>query len=432
MLAQIVRQLPAHLLEFLGEDLLDVGLAAAATRARLGADLDLLQRCSHAKSLDRVDDIAPGDVVARADLGVGVRGEFRFLDLPAGGRRGQQHRRVLGHLPPLHGERVELGVVARVADEDAAAQLGPGLVEDELAVYPPDGIVPYEVGYVRIVWAGLVLPERRHVAPQELELGRQVRSGEGRELLEAELDPELPLGHDLGADSRHVVPRRDEAVDEVVVKSDLPDGVHTVGGRLQLLVDDDPAALADSDVGAPGELVAGLDPGANDDHLDGEIVPPVVAVPYGRDGGHAIVVRGAVLPDEGFGPRVAVNLQSHAFDHAYEGVVSTLIDLWREYEKSSSYIIREYDANNRRWETKLEEDRRRGESYLTTHEDGRELDNVRLDVHVGDGLRGLKAQESTADDGGALDVVLLDVREHVLEIFDRLSLNVGMEGLLMM
>ena len=43
MLAQIVRQLPAHLLEFLGEDLLDVGLAAAASRARLGADLDLLQ-----------------------------------------------------------------------------------------------------------------------------------------------------------------------------------------------------------------------------------------------------------------------------------------------------------------------------------------------------------------------------------------------------
>jgi hypothetical protein len=31
-----------------------------------------------------------------------------------------------------------------------------------------------------------------------------------------------------------------------------------------------------------------------------------------------------------------VNLQSHAFDHAYEGVVSTLIDLWRQYEKSTS------------------------------------------------------------------------------------------------
>jgi len=97
-----------------------------------------------------------------------------------------------------------------------------------------------------------------------------------------------------------------------------------------------------------------------------------------------------------------------------------------QYEKSPSYI-REYAANDRRGGKNWKKIDDGVYPYLTTHEDGRELDNVRFDVHVGDGLRGLEAKEPAADDGGALDVVILDVREHVLEIFDRLSLNVGME-----
>ena len=59
-------------------------------------------------------------------------------------------------------------------------------------------------------------------------------------------------------------------------------------------------------------------------------------------------------------------------------------------------------------------------AYLTAHENGGELNDVRFNLHVSNSLGSFQTQESSADDGSALDIVLLDVGEHVLKIFNGL------------
>ena len=68
----------------------------------------------------------------------------------------------------------------------------------------------------------------------------------------------------------------------------------------------------------------GLDPRGDIDHLDGEVIPPVVAEAEGGDGGHVLGVRGAVLADKGLVPGAAVDLVTHVLVLADKGTVPPL------------------------------------------------------------------------------------------------------------
>lgn len=67
------------------------------------------------------------------------------------------------------------------------------------------------------------------------------------------------------------------------------------------------------------------------------------------------------------------------------------------------------------------EDEQRYRSYLTTHEYGCKLNNVRFDLHISYCLCCLQTKKSTTDNSRTLNVVLLDVSKHILKIFNRLS-----------
>ena len=65
------------------------------------------------------------------------------------------------------------------------------------------------------------------------------------------------------------------------------------------------------------------------------------------------------------------------------------------------------------------------QTYLTTHENGGKLNDVRFNLHIGYGLGGLETQESSTDDSSALDVVFFDVGEHGFKIFNSLCVVWG-------
>ena len=55
---------------------------------------------------------------------------------------------------------------------------------------------------------------------------------------------------------------------------------------------------------------------------------------------------------------------------------------------------------------------------LTTHEDGRKLDDVGGNIHVSHSLGGLQAQKATTNHSSALDVVFLGIGQHGLQVFN--------------
>mmetsp|Transcript_21805 Transcript_21805/g.64289 ORF Transcript_21805/g.64289 Transcript_21805/m.64289 type:complete len:742 (+) Transcript_21805:219-2444(+) len=162
-----------ELLELLGEDLLHLRLAPAASRSGLGALLEGGEGGPvHAQFLHGRGDGPAGHVVARTDLGVRVGRDLLLLEgSPAGARGRKESSGIFGNLALLDVHGVKAGIVGRVSDEDAALELGPILGEVELAIDPALGIVPDHGGDVRVVLGGVSLAEGCHVAPQQLELG---------------------------------------------------------------------------------------------------------------------------------------------------------------------------------------------------------------------------------------------------------------------
>ena len=358
----------AELLELRGEDLLHVGLAAAAAGARARALLDRRVVARVADLRDDVDDVAARHAVAGADLLARVV----LVDLGGGAarrqRREEQRGRVREGLAALP-EREELAVVLGVADEDAALEVRRAVarLEEELAVDAADAVVPDEgLGRVRRV------AEVGDVAAEQLELRRHVRALEGRRRRRARVREEVrddAVRGDLG----HGVARRDEAVDGPPVERDLADGEDGRVRRPQLVVDDDAAALVDVDDVAR-ELVAGADARGDDDDAHVEVVPALVRE---RHALHAAVRAGL----EGLGPRVAVDLEAQVLDHGRERRVAAGVD-------------------------------------LAAHEDGRVLEDVGLHAEVVHRLGRLEAQEPAADDGRSRDAVRLLVRDEALEVVD--------------
>mmetsp|Transcript_2359 Transcript_2359/g.7957 ORF Transcript_2359/g.7957 Transcript_2359/m.7957 type:complete len:262 (+) Transcript_2359:681-1466(+) len=254
-----------------------------------------------AELLDRLHQYASRDVVARTDLlrrvlvvvvrngGSSTSGQGVDEDR----RRRQEGRR--RHVEARLGLEalIELRVVGGVADEDSAEQDVRLFVDDELPVHLRRGIVPDELHLGGVVLGLLRHPERRHVAPEELELRRHVGAEEHLGLFLLFVLQESEVAEDVvGGDCGLLVARGDEAVDLAAVEGDLADGVDRVVGGAHRVVDEDAAALVDVQVGIFCDFVSWANAGGDDDHTDVEGIPAVVGE---LDGRHGALVVGAEL-----------------------------------------------------------------------------------------------------------------------------------------
>ncbi len=280
-----------------GQQLADHLEAAAAAGARLRALLDLGERGAGGDRL-------LGDVVAGADhRGVGERGGAeRHGCADAGG----QDQLVGADGRDAAGERAQQAVRVGVADQDPAEQHPVG-GDDQLLVDAGAGV---GVDDVEAALGGAVgVAEGGHVHTEQLELGGEVGAGE---LLVAAQEV-------LGGGFGHLVAGGDQSVDAAVGgQRAFADGVDARVGGAAAGVDADAAALADGQARVAGELVAGADPGGEDDEV-------------GVDGGavgepHPADV--AVLADDDLlGADAGVDRQPHRLDGAQQRRAAAVVDL---------------------------------------------------------------------------------------------------------
>ncbi|GAA2783637.1 hypothetical protein GCM10020219_063890 [Nonomuraea dietziae] len=136
------------------------------------------------------------------------------------------------------------------AHADPAKQRPRVVGDEQLLVDAAHGV------HVGDVERALHRAELSHLDTEQLELGRHVRAVEGGRAAEHPVDGHLGLG-EAGAD---------QAVDHAADQRALAHRVDRGVGGAHALVDDDPAARADLEAAVPGQLVAGLDAGREDDH----------------------------------------------------------------------------------------------------------------------------------------------------------------------
>jgi len=159
MFAQMIGQRTTQLLKLLCQNFLHIGFTPTTSRACLRAEFHLLQ-CSlvDAKFLDYIGNLTTSDIIAGADLGVGIGGELFFYNLATACRlRCEQHCWILGQGTSLHGKSMEFRVVTCITNENTTTELGTRLIENEFAIDATYGIIPNQVGYIRIIRTGLIL-----------------------------------------------------------------------------------------------------------------------------------------------------------------------------------------------------------------------------------------------------------------------------------
>ena len=71
-----------------------------------------------------------------------------------------------------------------------------------------------------------------------------------------------------GSDFRHLVARRHQAIDHAAIKGHLADGEDIGVRSAETVIHNDAAALPDRQSAGTGQVVARLDSGRDDDHLD--------------------------------------------------------------------------------------------------------------------------------------------------------------------
>ena len=226
------------------------GNASAATRAGARRRLHVAER--GAPLAHRAADRADADGVAAAEQrGVGERPLVGW----AHRRREEVRRQVVGLGGETERDRREEFVAGRVADEGAADQRAGGGVEREPAEDLVDRVVVDEL--VHAVARRIALAECRHVDTEQLELGRQVTPP----IVVVTTDE---AGRQRG---RHLVPGRHQPVHPTIVERHLTDRPDVLDTRLQRVVDDDAATLADVDSRSACHLVAWAHTGGEHDDV---------------------------------------------------------------------------------------------------------------------------------------------------------------------
>ncbi|GJC96679.1 cellobiohydrolase A [Colletotrichum higginsianum] len=263
--AQVVLDLVAHGQHGLVEDGRHQRHAAAAAGAGLGARLDLADGLAGAV-LDRVDDVALGHVVARADLRV-VRQVIPFVFAVLLGAEDELAR---GHVQLLHvfDDGHELDVVLGVADHHAAQQTfwkgsryvsaltgaggRPFVNVSRVLCSSPFFALRAALGAgTGAVAVGEEVAEAGDVDAQQLQLGAQVGPLEGPRLVQ------LGLCEVEGEDVGHLDAGGDETEGLTLPAGALADGVNVWDVGAQIVGDDDAAAAVGAlDAGPPGELVS--------------------------------------------------------------------------------------------------------------------------------------------------------------------------------
>ncbi|TKW52974.1 hypothetical protein CTA1_718 [Colletotrichum tanaceti] len=367
--AQVVLDLVAHGQHGFVEDGRHQRHAAAAAGAGLGARLDLADGLAGAV-LDRVDDIALGHVVARADLRV-VRQIVPFVLAVLLGAEDELAR---GHVQLLHvlDDGHELDVLAVLGEDVLLVDVLEGVaVRQRLDGSRRQAVCQRLEGALLVpllrlagrlggqvlgaVAVGEEVAEAGDVDAQKLQLGAQVGPLEGPRLVQ------LGLCEVKGEDVGHLDAGGDEAEGLALPAGALADGINVGDAGAQVVGDDDAAAAVGAlDAGPPGELV----PRA---HADGEADGRAV---------HAL----AVLEDDA----LDVVLRRHldlAYPLAEEHVEAEVSDLVDDH---GAGVVVELAAQH---------------PAVPLNE----LDLVET-VEVHHGLGGLEAEQTAADDGsdGAL------------------------------
>ena len=208
----------------------------------------------------RLADIAFADVMAGADLRALRQGRD-----PQRFRRAACHRRQdqgLGILRQgnivkhhLHQGRVFTGIPHQhPAEQGFAVGADHDLFVDLLrAVGPLVALRPRR--------AGVGIAERGHVHPQQFEFGAHVCPGEGIRL----------SGQGGRGYPGHLIAWCHQAVDFPFPQGALADGENVLIGGATVVVDGDPAALAQHQTAAPGQRVLRADPGRKDHHVGGQL-----------------------------------------------------------------------------------------------------------------------------------------------------------------
>ena len=160
--------------------------------------------------------------------------------------------------------------------------------------------------------------EAGHVDAEELQLGRHVGAVEGGAAADE------AVGHHPGLG----VAGADEAVDAATDGGALADGVDVGIGGDAPLVGEDAAALAELEVGGPGQLVPGPDPGRVHDHVGGQRC----AVGEGESLDPGPAARGPGCPrrrgaDDGGGRLRRVHGDVHRLDGAPQRLAAAVVDL---------------------------------------------------------------------------------------------------------
>lgn len=270
-----------------------------------------------AVDVDRGEDLALGDVVARADLGLVGQRRDTGRRTAAARRREDQLLGVLGERDAEVGvggdHRPQHAVRRRVADEDAAEQAGAVLADDELLVQPGHGVGVHELQCA--VGGAERVAEGRDVDAEQLELGAHVGALEGAGAAEERVD------HDLG----HVVARGHQAVHPTTGRGALADRPDVRRRGAALLVDEHAAALRDVEAGVAGELVAGADSGGEDDDLGDDGVGVLE-----RERADPTVVTGGDL----LGHHAGVHLHAELLDVAHQRGATGVVELHRHQPRS--------------------------------------------------------------------------------------------------
>jgi len=194
----------------------------------------------------------------------------------------------------------------------------------------------------------------------ELEFGAEVGAGEGGIVLFAEMADGHPC---------HVVTGRDQAEDLLFPGCAFADGVDVGIAGAALVVDGHAAAGADGQQALAGEFVAGADAGREHDHVGFQ------PGPVGKH--HAVPGGGAVGDLDGVAAGVDVHAQR--FDLAAQHAAAAFVDLHH-------------------------------------HQAGRELDHMRFQTEVAQGLGAFQAQQAAADHHAAARLGTRGL--HGLEVFD--------------